>query len=536
MLYKLENQLSLKKNRIDFPKLLFQLGIICFILLLPIWMVHGQEEQSNEWTAPVQLSDQNGASAWFPDISIDSIGMIHVVWSSPIYTQYSDDDTSTYDGYDAVIYTQSENGIEWREPMDIVALEQLGGSEATRPALFYSESDVLHLTFRDMNVFYSQSSPENAGDPQGWKSKYQLNSEPIGYFSRIAEDQDGNLHAIYTQNIPNDNCQICYHVLYRKSLDGGASWSGVTDISLLPTGAAKPQIMVDQKNYIHVVWEEGRGGSYGNVQDPSSIKYSVSYDGGNSWIIPYEFNGPSGRARNPGIGIDGDGRVLVTWLGLPEDEIYFQTSENYGRSWSSPSTIPNVFGGWSVYQSRHDAQTMTTDSDGNIHLVFVGKTDELPNSLDLVHIAWNHAGEYWHDPEVVYSYTGDVPEWPRVMIDPDNVLHLTWYVRDEAHVWDTDNQKYHVWYSQSDLNIPTIAVTQPSASDTPQELQTTVTRTQAPDPSATLSATRNPNLGESEVEPLGPTESQLGKLIISSLIPVVAILAIGGLAVRYFIK
>src|SRR5690606_38756987 len=122
-----------------------------------------------------------------------------------------------------------------------------------------------------------------------------------------ARSADGVLHLTYTQNLQTETCRICYHVYYIRSFDDGESWTDPQDISLELTGSAKPQLLIDADQNLHVVWESGMGGSYGQLSDPTTVIYVASYDGGESWSLPYKFDPSRGAttsamARNITIG------------------------------------------------------------------------------------------------------------------------------------------------------------------------------------------------------------------------------------------
>ncbi len=194
-----------------------------------------------------------------------------------------------------------------------------------------------------------------------------------------------------------------------------------------------------------MVWESGVGGAYGQLTDPTSVMYTASYDGGKTWSQPYKFPAPNGWGRNVTIGEDGHGTLIVAWLGLDEDLVYYQTSSDEGKSWSDPVSIPDVWGGWSVYNARLDDYTMATDSDGNVHLVFVGRLSAEDKNLEILHLTWN--GTVWSRPDTITRLVGDVPEWPRLAISLGNQLNVVWFVRGQAHIWDSDSSQYKVWYS-----------------------------------------------------------------------------------------
>jgi hypothetical protein len=271
------------------------------------------------------------------------------------------------------------------------------------------------------------------------------------------------LHLIFSENVVSSSCPICFHLFYRRSEDGGETWTAPIDVSRLATGAAKPQLLIDGQDNLHLVWEAGRGGAYGQLTDPTRVLYTASYDRGTTWASPVELSSElgavvDGRAKDIAIGLGQEGQLVTAWLSLPEDTVFYRVSTDQGRTWSSPQPIPGVWGGWTIYQARLDDYAMATDSAGAIHLICVGRTSEDQKSLSLLHLVWN--GSSWSAPETITTLIGDVLEWPRIAVRNGNQLHVVWYVRDEKHIWgeaeDGSERQFRIWYAQALTSAPEV--------------------------------------------------------------------------------
>lgn len=397
--------------------------------------------QSGFWSNPISLSGP-GSFAWFPEIAADSTGKIHVVWSSGV------------PGYDMVLYTASKDGITWEKNNDIAgAVTNVNESAATRPAIALDAQGLFHLSYEDNNLFYTHAPITSAGLANSWIPTMQINGKQAAYFSRIVIDGKGTIFLFYTENVPAINCTECFHLFVRQSSDFGKTWSDPIDISGEANGAAKPQAIVDTHNNIHVVWEGGFGGGLGQLTDPTTVNYSASYDGGKTWTKPIQFIAQSTKqAKNITIDQDGSGQLLVVWWNLPEDKLYYQTSDDDGRSWTDPHPIPDVWGIWTVYQSRLDDYSTTTDSGGNIHLAAIARLAEDDKNLSVVDLVWDQSS--WSKPFVVSTYTSDAPEWPRIAISGGNQVNMVWFVRDHDHIYVSDKGQYQVWYARGQASSP----------------------------------------------------------------------------------
>lgn len=440
---------KLKKNLQIFWKL--TAGLMAAVLML-LYINPAALAQSEAWSEPVLLGP-----GWFPEITTDQTGVVHLAWSSSITER---DPTipslrgPARRGYDVVLYRYTEDGVNLSDMFDIAAFRQSEGSEVTRPSMLVDEDGTLHMTYRYNTVFYGQVPINQAADATAWRGRFQLSVDQVAYFSWIVKDSDGRLHVVFTENVRSFDCPICYHVFYRFSDDNGATWSIRSDVSSLPTGAAKPQMILDSQENLHVVWEAGRGGALGQLTEPTTVMYAASYDRGQNWTRPLEFIVPDGRAKNITIEEDGFGNLVVAWLALPENNVYYQVSSDQGRNWTDPQRLEGIRGSWAVYNSRLDQYTMTTDSAGRVHLILVGKATDERGTLDLIHLVWN--GRQWSEPEIITSLLGDAPEWPRAAVNNGNELHVIYFVRDEDHIFDSDRGEYTVWYTNRILNSPKI--------------------------------------------------------------------------------
>lgn len=480
---------------------------ICF--LLPQMVV----AQSPTWTAAEVMGE-----TWFPDITTDSTGAAHLVWAGG--------DSA----YDLVMYSSNAGGQGWSIPNDIQAMEAPEGRFATRPAMLIDPNGVLHLTYRGDTIWYSNVPLLQANDAQAWSKPQAV--AVAGYFSRLVYGHDQTLHLFFTENKVRTDCTNCFHLMYQQSKDGGNTWSSSVDITPTLNGVAKPQIILDARNIMYVVFEAGYGGDLGQLSDPATVMYMASYDGGTNWTVPVRFAPERGdtvnaQARNIAIGIDGYQQLIAVWWAIPDDIIYYQTSSDQGRTWSRPNAIPGIAGIWSIFQSRLDNYTLATDSAGHVHLVFAGRRTSVEEKVSLMHLEWG--GSSWSSLDTIATYDGDVPEWPRIAIGNGNQLHVTWFVRDEANLFNPDTTNYRVWYARGQSAAPYVA---PVAVPIPTPVPSTVLETALQE---TLPLTLSTHLLDERLKQPAEQEVTLGSLMTEnddimlltmSLLPVTLLLGV----------
>lgn len=415
---------------------------------LPAARAHAQQ---GLWTPPHSFGPY-----WFPDVVADPTGRVHVVWSN------------SERGFDLVMYSESETGEMWSQPIDVAAyIPAEGTSEATRPTLAAAADGELYLSSRLLDVYVARASATGAGNAANWSEPESMGE---GYFSRIAIDATGTLHLLYTQSTPDAACQLCYHLYATRSHDQGATWSPPIDLSLRSVGTAKPQIAIDAGGGLHVVFEQGMGGTFGRVSDPSRVMYTRSLDGGATWSAPIMIQDEAGASteqvndasqRNVAIAATGKSTLLAVWWSIPDDRVLSRVSYDAGETWQETQTVPGVAGVWGVYQSRLDNYALGVDSSGVVHLVMVGRRSLEQQDLALLHLQWDGSG--WTQPETIVRYDDRYPEWPRLAIGLGNVLHVVWFVRSSTDVFRSDSGNYEVYYSRSVTESPAVAPITPPA-------------------------------------------------------------------------
>jgi hypothetical protein len=492
------------------------LAIVCLMALVFSAAPGHVAAQGSGWAAPTEVSGTTNSS-WFPDIAVDTNSGVHIVWASGV--AHGEEQQNQVD---LLLYRSLKDG-QWSKTNDIV--NPGTGGFASRSSLTTGRDGLLHLLVRSqLRIDYLHAPLGQADSVRSWSEARRINNQRTVYYDALAADSTGALHAFWNESMlddpkkPNKDCPGCSDLFYRRTTDGGKTWSAPINLSQSPEGSAKPQVKIGKDNEVHVVWDEGRDTIVGKG-DPIASVYRRSRDGGATWDPPLRFTLPSYTPPKTGeeqpepepdapqqiaIGLFQNRSPIVVYRSTAGDDLFYQVSEDGGATWGKQNRLPGVVAR-DLNDTPWDAYTMATDGAGKVHLVMVGSlvgdgdpSLQLPQSDQrnrprLLHLVWD--GRAWSSPEVVATesrYSGwsaaamaecdaidpysaqartdaakvalnacrDIqryPEWPRAVISAGNVLHLTWFTRTANDLHDSDHSKYQVWYSVKQLDAPALA-------------------------------------------------------------------------------
>lgn len=346
-----------------------------------------------------------------------------------------------------------------------------------------------------------------------------------------AEFEGREVRAIAEDRQLNAMCPSCADVFYRRSSDGGETWSAPVNLSRSSSGSVKPQVHPGSDGYVYVTWEEGEDW-YASQGYPIGVTLVRSPDSGKTWDEPIRFTSSHGVPQQITLGVEGSGQLTSVWRPATEEEspYYYQRSLDHGTTWTNPEPIPGVLAKqWAPFSL--DSYDAAIDGAGTLHLLVLGhlpsaeeeqqqeegEQQEEEKELELIHLSWN--GSEWSSPTRIFA-SMDPPEWPRIDVGAGNRLYATWFTRDRRHIDDSEGGRYKVWVSSYQSQ---------AARQTPPSLPTATPTPTDPDrtaPAPTPFPTLEPSSNSSGLPPGLRTESDdLGRLVVA-LSPVAFLLCI----------
>ncbi len=434
--------------------------------------------QTGTWSEPVNISHTSNGS-WFPDLAVDSLGNVHVVWCET---------TAVTRGHLEQVYYSMYNGQTWSEPSDIVPPSE----DIIRNAIAADRDGNLHMLFGGsavnvLSMSYQKAPAVKARAASSWSAPHRLN-QGNGYMGDIAVDSKGTIHVIYDDIVCAGGMELqsCYSdIFYRRSPDGGQTWSYPLNLFRSPaTGSSHPQMEIDGHDTIHVAWDEGWDRLTGDG-NPLYSGYTFSTDGGETWEPAIYLTYPQSPTQIT-VGGDDRGGVMLVWRATSRPEFFYQWSADGGRSWLPPQVIPGILARPGQQGLHFDMYDMAADSAGRIHLVVVGREDLVEEApLGVYHLTWE--GKSWSEAEKIYSGARLYPEYTKIVIGRDNRLHTVWFTREDS--WEDGIRE--VWYSGNQPDgLPPASTT--SASSPPPASTPAPTLTQTPTPTPRLRPTATP--------------------------------------------
>lgn len=472
--------------------------------------------QGSAWTLPLEVG-----GGWFPDLAAGPDGSVHIIWHSGMSRDIVSEE-ETKDRRDALMYRELRGGT-WSEVNNIFVNDFGVIGLTVRNSIAMGADGRLHVLFRrEFNIDYFNAPWEQAWSAGVWSKPFRIGA---GYYTALATDSKGRVHALWTQGVPDDpettqrKCQDCANLFYRYSDEHVELWSWPANLSHQFEGANRPQIKIDPLDRIHVVWDEGFDWYVGQGKPQTGV-YRRSDDGGQTWSTTI-FGLADDTIMQTTLALDAQNNPMVVYRSIDDGRLFFQTSPDGGTNWNDPAEIPGVEAR-NIEDNKLDNYTMATDSAGNIHLLMVGFTEDASTDTPaLLHLTWN--GTAWSVPEVIMQ-NELFPEWPRVVVAGGNQLHVVWFTRDTLFAGEDNSNILRVWYSGKTLDVPPVPPP-PIFTPTPVVMPTETPMPVLPTPIPTL----QPNAAQAPVLEGQPAWEGPGLgTIAMSLLPLIGIIIVVG--------
>ena len=417
------------------------------------------------FSAAINLSNDS-ADSGSPEIAADTAGNVYIVWEHDtlnlgIFFIHSTDGGATF-STPAVLSTNASGSYSPQ-----IAIGLSGHLTVIWEDDAQSASDISFSYSSDHGATFSV--PETLSDHTG----NSMSAE-------IATDLNGNIDVVWENNSPGN-----FDIFFSRSTDNGVTFSSPKDMSNGSGNAVDPQIGLDAKDNINVVWEDNTPPKYN-----PDIYFARSSDGGATFSSPVNISNDAGISANPFLTIDAGANINVAW----EDDtpgnkdIFFSRSTDSGATFSAPLNLSND-------PRLSLAPDMAADKNGDINVAWQDSTPG-PSQIFFSRLA---SGTVANQPPVANAGANQTiecsgPNGSSVTLDGSNssdpdgdVLSFVW--KDEAGNIVGTTAIAQVTMSLG-THVFTLTVTDPAGLSSTATTQVTVGNTAPP----TLQLMLSPNL------------------------------------------
>jgi hypothetical protein len=346
---------------------------------------------SGGWQAAQRLTWTSGNSEC-PAVAVNSSGHIHMVWQ--------DNTSGNYEIY----YKKSTNrGVTW------TANQKLTSTSGTskNPAIAVDPSGYLHVVWQDdtpgnMDIYYKKSTNGGAS----WTANQKLTSTSgVSRNPALVINASGHLHLFWEDNTPGN-----YEIYYKKSTNGGASWTANQRLTSTSGVSECPAVAVNSSGHLHLFWAENTPGNY-------EIYYRKSTNGGTAWTVSKRLTFTSGVSKNPAVAVNSSGHLHLFWKDNTSggEEIYYKKSTDGGTTWTANQRLTYTAG-------VSDLPAIAVDSSGYLHLLW---QDNTPGNYDIYYRKSTNGGTSWVTSQRLTFTAGD-SLYPAIATDTSGNLHVLW--------------------------------------------------------------------------------------------------------------
>jgi hypothetical protein len=283
--------------------------------------------------------------------------------------------------------------------------------EAYSAAIAVDSNDAIHVVWYNYaagageDVYYRRSTDGGTT----WTPAQKLNGTLAHSCDpAIAIDSNDRIHVVWSDYVPDDGEDI----YYRRSDNGGTTWNTVKRLTWTSGDSEYPAITSGPGNTVHIAWVDDTPGHW-------EVYYKQSTNGGTTWGTNKRLTvtADSASADSPVIAVSSDSRVHVAWHkympGNPE--LYYRRSTDGGTTWNTVQRLTWTSGG-------SFRPVIGLGSGSAIHMVW---QDDTPGNAEVYYKKSTDGGATWGTAKRLTSTSGS--SWsPDMAVDSSTAIHVVW--------------------------------------------------------------------------------------------------------------
>jgi hypothetical protein len=228
---------------------------------------------------------------------------------------------------------------------------------------------------------------------------------------QVAVDSAGNINTVWSDQTTACGSASCtISIFFSRSTDGGATFSAPLNISNDQGTSTVPQIALDPRGNINVIWSDNSPGY-------PAVFFSRSVDGGHTFSTPTNISAPSGGFLNqlrPRIAVDSSGNISVGWW-QNGGNIMFTHSSDGGANFSAPVSLGT---------GAAAGPSVVVDSAGSVNVLWEAAVSG-HNPFDVFYTRSTDGGASFSTPVDVTTIP-DGAAYEQVAVAPDGSVDVIW--------------------------------------------------------------------------------------------------------------
>ncbi|MEO8513390.1 MAG: exo-alpha-sialidase [Ignavibacteria bacterium] len=312
------------------------------------------------WGADTRLT-VNSASSWNTSLTVSG-SAIHVIWI---------DDR---DGNWEIYYKNStDDGLTWNA--DTRVTNNSSSSEFPSVAVSGNTISVVWTDNRDGNYeIYCKRSTDSG---LNWSAETRLTNNSSFSLTPSVSATGSVVNLVW-----RDNRDGNYEIYYKRSADGGSTWSADTRLTNDLFDSGDPSVSASG-SLVYVNWLDSRDENW-------KIFGKRSTDGGLSWGADTPLTASPADPAAPSVWVSGSA-VHIAWQDYRDGnyEIYYKRSTDAGSSWGTDTRLSNNSALSEIPSLTVSGQSVhviwTDERDGNREIYY--KRDPAGNPAGLINIS-----------------------------------------------------------------------------------------------------------------------------------------------------